>query len=693
MPAAAGRAHDARQTDDSRRMKEPVAFAPPPPRVRLCLGVTGHRAAHADYTANAARIEAAVDTVLGLIDAATAAEPAPFGADAVAPTRLHSMLADGADQLFARKALARHWELVAPLPFGADLNCAINAAPTSPADARALAAGGAPADSAVAARAEALRALSTQARLFELADDDEEIAALFFAALEAPDTAGARDVFGADCSARVALAARLVIEQSDFIIAVWDGARTTFGGGTGHTIAQALDLGAPVVWIDPAAPEAWRILRAPEALTSLRHSGPDLDREAQLGLLVANALRPAASADPHDAHHADAAEPGPSALASKLWRAQSNPLWHIYRRVEAVFSGDTGRNPWRNLRQTYERPDAIAGGSGAAILRDARAFPGAEQTMPDAIATAVLARFAWADAISSHLSDTYRGGMMINFALSSFAIVGGMAYLPFADSDVKWAFALFEFVLLGLILAITWAGQKRRWHGRWFETRRVAEYLRHAPLLLTLGAARAPGRWPRGAQTSWPEWYARHALREVGLPRAKITAPYLRHALQTLLDSHVTQQRDYHHAKARRLSAVHHNLDALSEWMFRLAVVSVAIFLVFQIGVWSGLFDEKTLKATSKVFTFLGVLLPTFGGAIAGIRYFGDFERFAAISEVTAQKLDTVHARIALLLRAEDRDMDYGPVAEIAHAADDIVVSEIENWQAVFGGKQITVPV
>ena len=37
-------------------------------------------------------------------------------------------------------------------------------------------------------------------------------------------------------------------------------------------------------------------------------------------------------------------------------------------------------------------------------------------------------------------------------------------------------------LLLGAILAITWVGQRRRWHGRWFETRRVAEYLRHAPL-------------------------------------------------------------------------------------------------------------------------------------------------------------------------------------------------------------------
>ena len=34
-----------------------------------------------------------------------------------------------------------------------------------------------------------------------------------------------------------------------------------------------------------------------------------------------------------------------------------------------------------------------------------------------------------------------------------------------------------------------------------------------------------------------------------------------------------------------------------------------------------------------------------------------------------------------------------GRVTELAHAADDIVFAEIENWQAVFGGKHIAVPV
>jgi len=327
------------------------------------------------------------------------------------------------------------------------------------------------------------------------------------------------------------------------------------------------------------------------------------------------------------------------------------------------------------------------------VLTATGELPGGDKPFADRIKASVIARFAWADAISSHLSDTYRGGMIINFLLSAAAVIVGVAYLPLTEGAVKWPFALLELVLLSAILVVTNVGQRRHWHGRWFETRRVAEYLRHAPLLLALGAARAPGRWPRGAETSWPEHYARHALRETSLPRAIVTPAYLRHALTTLLDTHVTSQRDYHHAKAKKLATAHHNLDRLSEAMFQLAVAAVLVYLVMAIGGAIHLLDHKSVSSAGKLFTFLGVALPTLGGAIAGIRYFGDFERFAAISEITAGKLDAVHARIQVLLAADDGAMDYGPVAELAHAADDIVVSEIENWQAVFGGKHITVPV
>ncbi len=105
------------------------------------------------------------------------------------------------------------------------------------------------------------------------------------------------------------------------------------------------------------------------------------------------------------------------------------------------------------------------------------------------------------------------------------------------------------------------------------------------------------------------------------------------------------------------------------------------------------LWPKAIAEQLSYIFTFFGVLLPTFGGAIAGIRYFGDFERFSAISRVTAEKLQAVHTRIVQLLAAPDSALDYGHSADLAHATDDVVVSEIESWQAVFGGKHVTVPV
>lgn len=673
-------------------MDEPSrTIAPSVPSAHLSLGVTGHRATHPLLAPNAAAIEKVLAHILDIVEAAAASETDMQAPGPTARTRLHSMLADGADQLAAREALRRGWALIAPLPVGADLNCAINARPRTGADASSILAGEQPADAEAAMRANAIRELCAKALIFELRDCDEQVESLFLAAF-ASEGGDARPAFDALMSTRVALAARIILEQSDIVIALWDGAQTHFVGGTGHTIQAALNMGAAVILIDPEEPQAWRILRAPEALLYRAARSSDAERIEHLGQIVRDALRPKNAKEAGPTRAAEE-QPGIAALDANNWRSKSNPLWHAYRRIEALFGGDKNVFPFGNLQQTYETPQAIALGHGSGMIQALQSAPGFDRAFVDRVAALVLPRFAWADGISSYLSDTYRGGMMINFFLSAFAIIGGIAYLPLADAHAKWGFALFELALLSAILFITYLGRKRRWHGRWFETRRAAEYLRHAPILLALGAARAPGRWPRGAETSWPEWYARHALREVGLPNSQVTTDYLRHCLRNLLDSHVLQQRNYHHAKAQRLTNVHRNLDRLSEALFQIAVASVALFLAFQLGAWLHLMGEAELKQSSKIFTFLGVALPTLGGGIAGIRYFGDFERFAAISEVTSQKLDAVHERIRLLLKAPDAKLDYASVAELAHAADDIVVSEIENWQAVFGGKQITVPV
>jgi hypothetical protein len=648
--------------------------APPPPLPRLSLGITGHRANNPAFAANRMAIEAQLAAIFDRIGAITTAEPIEL-----APTRLHSMLADGVDQLAAAAALARGWELVAPLPFGRALNVAINADPRSAADAAALIAGEAASDPEVEARAREIRALEASAKLVEFTDQDEMIAALLTAMLEAPGDIARAQMFTAHNSEQVALAARVVIEQSDFLVAVWDGAARNLAGGTGHTIQTSLHQGTPVLLIDPARPEGWRILTMPEALEALPRG--DANDEALLAPLVRAALVP--GDDPR------LAEAG-AKLDPELWHTHSSAIWTGYRIIEGAFGAH--RNPFRSFRQTYEPPDAIAHGTGARLLAAARALPGADLAMAEAIATRILPRFALADGISTWLSDAYRSGMVANFLLSALAIMAGLAYQPLGFEHHKWIFALVEFGLLGAILMNTALAAKRCWHTRWFETRRVAEYLRHAPMLLLLGVARPPARWPQGKGTSWPEYDARHALRALGLPRAKLTRAYLRAGLETLLAPHVASQRDYHRAKARRLSHVHHRLDRLSERLFVAAVVSVAIYLLLAAAAALGAIDPELPHRFSRWFTFFGVAFPTLGASIAGIRFFGDFERFAAISEVTAEKLGAVSERIALLLAGPAEAIDFASVAELAHSIDEVVVDEIESWQAVFGGKHIGLP-
>lgn len=650
---------------------------PAPPQLRVSIGITGHRPAHPDWLANGAEIRAVLGGLFDLVEATLNAERERLGT--IAPVRLHSLLADGVDQLAAELGTARGWELISPLPFGRRLNLAINAHPASGDDARALLQGTTPGDPQCQARARAIEDWYARSRLFELADQDEVLSGQFLATLDNPQDRTTQALFAAGSSVQVAQAGRIMVEQCDILFAVWDGVSASLAGGTGHTIAAALDRGCPVVRIDPAAPQAWHILHAPESLAAML---PDEDGRAGLIALVERALRPG---------DGGALRRGVEALASEQWFASSPALWTAYRRIEAVFGG--GGRALRSLKTTYETPEAIAEGSGAALLAAARALPGGDAALPQRIATQVLERFAWADGISARLSDSYRGSMTTSFFLSALAIVCGISYEPFGGIKRKWVFALGEFILLAAILVIIWDGGRRRWHKRWFETRRVAEYLRHAPILLLLGVARPPGRWPKGADTSWPEYYARHALREPGLPQVAVTKAYLRHGLKHLLDPHVVAQRDYHRVKSKRLNTVHHRLDRLSERLFQAAIISVSVYLAIAGAAAFRLVGHDALYLAGKTASYLGVVFPTFGAALAGIRYFGDFERFAAISEVTAERLDAIHDRIELLDAAPDHGLTYAQLAELAHATDDTVVDEIESWQAVFGGKHITVPV
>ena len=658
--------------------QQPDADALSAPLLHLDIGITGHRGNHPVFSAHQNEIEKVLAGLLdkiGQLSTALKTEVAPCK---IAPIRLHSLLAYGADLMSVKLALARKWNVVAPLPFGLDLNIAVNAQPENVDDITALLTGGFANDTEVAKRVADIRAAASSATLFELAEQDQLVEDLFRTHVENPGNQQAKSAFQTLISERAAFAARVMIEQSDIVIGIWDGKTQGTIGGTRHTMLAALDLGVPVIWIDAGNPREWRILTSPESMTVLE-AAPVQDMDVQLAALVGSALNTQGAC-------------WSEINGRERWRPSSSPLLSAYRRIETIFGEPAGR--WfKSLRQQYEAPADIVGGSGGTMLAKARALPGVDTRLVDMIAQHVLRPFAWADGVSTYLSDAFRGSMVASFLLSALAIIGGISYMPLMSVDHKWGFAAFEFALLVAIVAITFFGRKLRWHGRWFETRRVAEYFRHAPILLLLGVSRSVGRWPGGPAAAWPEQYALQALGNPGLPKMVITQNYLRECLILMLEQHMLPQRDYHLAKAKRLKRVHHNLDKLSEWLFVAALVSVASYLLIVAGAAASLLPENLPHDVAKTFTFLGVLFPTLGGAFAGIRYFGDFERFASISEITATKLDNIAARAAILISAPLEQITYAHVSSLAHAIDEVVVTEIENWQAVFGGKNISVPV
>lgn len=651
----------------------------------MCIGVTGHRASHSSFPAETGALDAALNQIFANVDEELERSKQAATIPGQSHVRLHTLLSDGADHHAAQCGLDRGWSLVAPLPFGRALNAAINADPATAADAKSILIKQPASDVGTAARLARLNAFTDQAAVFELADDDERLTKLFLASLDDPSDAAVSMQFASETGKRAALAGRILIEQSDLIVAIWDGATTANIGGTGHTAQAAVKAGTPVLWIDPAEPENWRIVRTPEDLAA--HGKVQKTDEAldELRTIVNGAVAIAAAGQ--GSEHTDI-----STLNSEHWRDRSLIRSHAFRRVEALFGQKQWRRKLASMRQVYERPDAIAEGSGNDLIEKVRNLSSGGNAIADRIATQILPRFAWLDGISAILSDRHRSGMTLNFVLGACAIIGGILYLPLVDPAQKWIFASIELLFLLAILLNTSLGQKLRVHGRWFETRRAAEYLRYSPMLAIMGVARPVRDWPHGTASWWPEWYVRHTVRTVGLPDVTVDKAYLRSALRLLRDEHVEPQRGYHRAKAERLSRAHHGLDALSEKLFISAVFVVALYLILAGLAAFSIIDMARLNASAKWFTVLAVAMPTLGGALAGIRYFGDFERFAEISEVTAEKLDHVAARIDVLLNAEERAMNYGRASEIMRATDDIVFAEIQSWQSVFSRKVIAVP-
>jgi hypothetical protein len=91
---------------------------------------------------------------------------------------------------------------------------------------------------------------------------------------------------------------RAVLNQTDLLIAIWDGEDSHGRGGTGQIVREALQNGIPVVWIPWSSPEKWQL----KTLTwRLLEESADIAGESdRLSEMIGNLLLP-----PEENHSAD----------------------------------------------------------------------------------------------------------------------------------------------------------------------------------------------------------------------------------------------------------------------------------------------------------------------------------------------------------------------------------------------------
>ena len=635
--------------------------SPPTARLAFRVGIVGHRPNRLQE-ADAAALSQTLGSILATVRETVVSfhgEPGhPYAQDPPV-LRAVSPLAEGADRSFADEALRCGYELCCPMPFHQG-EYEKDFAAANPAGSKSL---------------DAFR------ELLQRAEQGSGLVAF--------ELDGTRDDEGAAYGA----AGRVVLIQSDLLVAVWDGGEAQGAGGTEETLSEALRYRIPVVWIDASQPHPWRILHPDDDVTSLsleRRRRPEPATAAsweELRRVVREVVAwPPSGGDPQAAEIARMrAQMKDHAGYLREHKPRWNPsfLWKLFRDLVG-----SGRLTFQSLKVPgFEQSvtdrwptDPASGVPGVAVWVNRRLRP----------------HYAWSDKLADLNADSYRSTFVLAYLVAAVAVL--LALLPGAagwhDGAGEYRRVLsiaLEFALVaGILVAFFWA-RHRRWHARWMDCRMLAEMFRQMRFQIPLGGVRPRTRLPAHLSAygdpslTWMSWHKLAVEREIGLPSARIDHGYLEQYLD-YLESVVQEQIGFHGANWRRSARIERNLHRAVMFLFALTLLCIGMhltpFLTFlglgEVG-HSGRLDEWLTVACA--------FLPALGGALAGINEQGEFARLSKRSRAMHERLGEVAQEIRTLRAAADpatNPLKLSRVAQLVAPTAQLMVDEVLDWRVIF---------
>ncbi len=621
-----------------------------PPRARLTfrVGIVGHRPDRLPNDEILLKdlhetLNAILQDVRDTSLAVSKEEVAAYYSAQAPILRAISPLAEGSDRIFAEEALALGYELCCPLPFLREEFEKDFAEPG-------------------ALEADSLR------RFQNLLQQARAGAGLTVFEMDG-DRAQAPDAYGA--------AGRIVLNQTDLLVVVWDGGEAKGHGGTVHTLHEALRFHVPVIWVEAMKPAMWHLLHTHADLTAAqsRSAQPPRDRQ-KLSDAVASVVHAELRLPSHATNEIESHAPG--YFAERRPKHNFGIVWKLFRNIVTDGKWAIPSTSIADFAAEIRKEWSVAADGGA---------------VPSAVADWTNSRlrvgFAWADGLANFYGDAHRSAFIVSYLAAAAAVLA--ALLPMAVTEETW----FEVVCAGIelgalfiILRLMRLGRIRQWHERWTDYRLLAELIRELRFLVPLGGGKPLPRIPAHLAVygdparTWMYWYVRAVAREIGIPAARVTTDYMRDCVDFL--DHVVGDREsgqqgFHLAAERRARMLGTRLRDWARSLFWLTVFGVVLRLTLgSLHRFGGVY----IPGADEVLLLASAVLPAFGAAFEGINNQGEFIRISKRSAAMASGFEKFADRIALMKKGvPPRLAEAIPLsASIAEA----MVAEVVDWRAVF---------
>lgn len=625
-----------------------------PPKVRLTfrVGVVGHRPnrlKRENIPSLTQRLGEVLSSIKRSVLDFSAKNPGLFS-DESPSLRAISPLAEGTDRYFAREALKQGYELCCPLPF---------------------------------LKEEFENDFKPGHSLLERIDSVAD----FNGILAEAKSGSVVTIFELDGSRNeeaeaYAAAGRVVLNQSDLLIVVWDGGGENKRGGTYETLTEAVKFAVPVLWVDALAPHHWQLLQVETDLPTC--SGvrcvpqPTGQLDTRLNEIVQHVLKSPEPADAIDGHK-QKPDLRNTYFAERKRRWNLFFFWKLFR---GFFGSFRIQIPSLRLKDFQEAVDPEWHSDA-----NNRLWP----------------HFAWSDRLADYYADKYRSSFVLAYLLGTLAVLLALfAHFSRTDEKLNIFWLIVESLILATILGLVLVGNRQRWHQRWMDYRLVAELVRQLRLLVPLGGGRP---FPRLSQhlsfgnpiNSWMYWHLRSIDRAIGLPNAKVTSIYLKECV-TYIGRIVDDQAEFHRTTAERSERIERRLHRTGFALFFLAFIFVTFHACVSAYHYSTQEHRSQVSVVSisqtqphmewDIWLVAAAWLPAAGAALAAINNQGEFARIAKRSRAMAGRLEQDLER----LLKYDASARSGQVAEDALRVAQTMVDEVLDWRLVFLDRPLVTP-